>query len=64
MRFSKAKLLQLLMIKIDAIEQNGVKFDYDDGYAQVTGRGEKVNRLYGEWVTLQDLRSQIEWKEI
>lgn len=34
-------------------------FDERDGYAQVRGRGEEINRAYGEWDALLRLSERL-----
>lgn len=57
-RFSKGKLLNELRYRaIELGDAHG--FDIDKGYSQVEGKGEEVNRAYGEWETLTTLFQQI-----
>lgn len=48
-RFSKMKVARVLARKISAlIKEHG--FDPDRGWEQVEGKGEEVNRAYGEFL--------------
>lgn len=57
-RFSKASLLEHLDRRITALQEK-YRFDPMNGWAQVRGRGEEINREYGEYATLRDLRSRV-----
>ena len=66
-RFSKASLLERLERRMDSMSEEAKRlglrrgFDPGDGWDQVRGRGEELNRLYGAWnfirELVQDLRS-------
>lgn len=44
--------------------QKSYRFDRQNGYAQVQGRGEVINRVYAEWDTLNRIIEAIEGKEV
>lgn len=58
-RFTKAQLIHDLRCRAERLQQEH-KFDPGNGYAQVTNKGEAINRYYGEWKTLLDLAKWIE----
>lgn len=53
-RFSKAAVIEELSKKIVRFEET-YKFTTHTGYAQVKGKGEEINRAYGEYVALVHL---------
>ncbi len=58
-RFSKATLAAFVFKRTEALEKEH-KFDSQDGYAQVRGKGEEKNRAYGEFNMLLDLADEFE----
>jgi hypothetical protein len=60
-RFSKSKLLADLRDMMDK-RQGG--FDPGNGYAQVQGKGERANRDYTEWRTVEMIYRLIESGDI
>ena len=61
-RFSKRTAGSLLWAKVHALERQW-GFDRGNGYDQVTGRGEAINRAYGEYTALRELADQWEIRE-
>lgn len=60
-RFSKALLKEWLEQRMAAIEkENAWTFDPMDGWSQVNGKGERINRAYGAWRELVRLGEEIE----
>ncbi len=65
-RFRKAVLLEILRGRVDALskqaEELGLRrrLDPGNGWSQVEGRGEELNRLYGKWDALRNLLEEIE----
>lgn len=53
-RFSKATLLQHCQLHIDRLTRE-FRFDRNNGWKQVEGRGEAVNRAYGKYEALSDV---------
>lgn len=53
-RFSKASLRDVLKRRIVQIERQW-RFDPDNGWAQVEGKGEDANRAYGEYDAYRSL---------
>lgn len=53
-RFSRSAVAAWAWIGIDALEREH-GFDSRNGWAQVEGKGEAVNRAYGEYETLRGL---------
>lgn len=53
-RFSKKTMLEYLREREERLRAQGC-FDHGNGTAQVQGRGEKINLLYGEWKTVSDI---------
>jgi hypothetical protein len=47
-RFSKASMRAYLEM-VQANIEKSYKFDHQSGWSQVEGRGEVMNRAYGEW---------------
>ena len=58
-RFSRAALGEYITKRILYLEGHH-GFDRNNGYAQVKGKGEELNRLYGEYSTLRDLVQEFE----
>ena len=58
-RFSKKELARFLRAGIE-YRQRQYNFDPDDGCAQVQGKGEKINRVYGEWDVLNTLMEEFD----
>lgn len=58
-RFSKATVIAAIEAQREAICRRGVRFNENDGWDQVRGRGEETNRSYGEWRALGDLMRDI-----
>ena len=59
MRFSKATLAARLSDRVTRLQLEW-NFDPRNGYAQVEGRGEEINRAYGEWNALRDLMEEFD----
>lgn len=57
-RFSKGKLIATLEARVIAL-QTLHRFDPMNGWAQVHGRGEETNRIYGEYSAMKHLLSQV-----
>ncbi len=53
-RFSKKALADFVFMKIGYFEKE-FGFSMHDGWNQVDGRGEKINRAYGEYDALTEL---------
>jgi hypothetical protein len=62
-RFSKNKMIVYLQNKQNEMEK-AYGFDPNDGWDQVEGKGEKLNRLYGEYNQLESLIIAIEYGDI
>lgn len=62
-RFSKSKLITDLR-DLAAERQKLHKFDAGNGYEQVEGKGEDINRDYAEWRMLLYVAKWIEQGEI
>lgn len=58
-RFSKKMLAKIIADKVFYLQDKN-RFDPDDGWAQVHGKGEEINRDYGEYITLKNLVSQLD----
>ena len=52
-RFSKAALARFVWKRIELLEKAPYKFDPGNGWAQVIGKGEEINRAYGEYYMLR-----------
>jgi len=62
-RFTKEKLLlDLVRMRDSRGLQHG--FIAGNGWAQVKGKGEELNREYGEWDFIRDLISMIDSGDI
>lgn len=60
-RFSKATLGAEIERRILSLqEEYEVKFNPNNGYAQVRGKGEEKNRAYGEFRALLDLAEHFD----
>lgn len=57
-RFSKQGLAAYVYGRIHNLEMDH-NFNRDNGYAQVTGKGEDVVRAYGEFRTLLDVAGEF-----
>jgi hypothetical protein len=58
MAFSKSNLLKELQVNADRIQkENG--FTIHNGYAQVVGMNETINRAYGEWSCIRSIIESI-----
>lgn len=58
-RFSKEKLAHHLARKIHYLA-NIHKFDHDNGWVQVEGKGEEINRAYGEYLGMVHIAMTME----
>lgn len=56
-RISKRRLIQQLR---DMEQRAGRDFNPNDGWSQVHGKGEKANRDYAQWQTIQMILNLIE----
>lgn len=60
-RFSKKKLAKDIWGRINALEVT-YKFKSYDGWNQVNGKGEEINREYGEYAILLHLTNEYDLK--
>jgi hypothetical protein len=60
-RFSKASVAAEIEARIRALREEwpSVGLDPDKGWAQVAGKGEGANRVYGEFQALCDLAERL-----
>ena len=58
-RFSKKMLAKLINAKLERYN-----FDGRNGYSQVIGKGEEINRDYGEFSVLLDLYRELNLNEV
>jgi hypothetical protein len=62
MRKTKSNIIEFIEAKLNRLEY-AYDFTPMNGSAQVDGKGEELNRLYGEYDCLQDLRDWLEQKD-
>lgn len=61
MRFSKQALRSYIEKRQRAIQDEaGYTFDHRNGSAQVNGKGERLQRLYGQWDELNTLLENLD----
>lgn len=60
-RLSAKAIVTHLEIKAARLERD-YGFDGANGWDQVRGKGEEVNRAYGQYVAMRDLLNAIEWR--
>lgn len=61
-RFSKTTLAAEVFKRIHRLECD-FNFERGNGYAQVTGKGDELNRAYGEFHALLDLAQEFDLSE-
>ena len=66
LRFNRKLIADTIAARIESLEkQSPVPFSRGNGWAQVKGKGEAVNRDYGAWDALNSLMEDLGlWKEI
>lgn len=58
-KFSKSLMIERLEKQIEQME-NEYGFDSKSGYSQVEHKNKEINRHYGEYTCLVDLKDEIE----
>lgn len=58
-RFSKQSVVNTLLKEHDRLIEE-YHFNSDDGWSQVDGKGEEINRAYGRFTAIHDILMSIE----